>query len=416
MLTHQHFLRLAFFACMTASLLTRHTSAAEPPLQTTHSLPAWILQNDCVSLAITQTGGHMAPATFHRNTPAPVQPYYVSPWQDEPRQQPFPAPVLKALRGDFFCLPFGGNNVPVSGESHPPHGEIAGMEWKSAGLQRSNTITSLTLTAETQVRPGKITKTLLLKNGHNVIYSTHLISGFVGAAPLGHHATLAMPDEPGSVRIATSPIKLGMTCPGVFSDPKNGEYQRLQPGQRWNSLSAVPQAWKNSPDADLTRLPGPVGYADLVQIFPATPASGQPAWVTATFAKSGYLWFSMKDPAVLNSTVFWMEHRGRHGFPWNGRNNCLGLEDVTAFFAEGLKASVEPNELTRQGVPTAVTLQQDQPTAVHYLQGAVRIPADFDTVTTVDFAAGEAVFKAASGASVRVPVDHQFVLTGKLAN
>ncbi|MFN5898136.1 MAG: hypothetical protein ACK48Y_11465, partial [Planctomyces sp.] len=277
-------------------------------------------------------------------------------------------------------------------------------------------ITSLTLTAETQVRPGKITKTLLLKNGHNVIYSTHLISGFVGAAPLGHHATLAMPDEPGSVRIATSPIKFGMTCPGVFSDPKNGEYQRLQPGQRWNSLSAVPQAWKNSPDADLTRLPGPVGYADLVQIFPATPASGQPAWVTATFAKSGYLWFSMKDPAVLNSTVFWMEHRGRHGFPWNGRNNCLGLEDVTAFFAEGLKASVEPNELTRQGVPTAVTLKQDQPTAVHYLQGAVRIPADFDTVTTVDFAAGQAVFKAASGASVRVPVDHQFVLTGKLAN
>ncbi|MFN5284839.1 MAG: hypothetical protein ACK5KS_08435, partial [Planctomyces sp.] len=64
MLTHQHFLRLAFFACMTASLLTRHTSAADPPLQTTHSLPAWILQNDCVSLAITQTGGHMAPATF----------------------------------------------------------------------------------------------------------------------------------------------------------------------------------------------------------------------------------------------------------------------------------------------------------------------------------------------------------------
>lgn len=143
----------------------------------------------------------MAPATFHRNTP-PVQPYYVSPWQDEPRQQPFPAPVLKALRGDFFCLPFGGNNVPVSGESHPPHGEIAGMEWKSAGLQRSDTITSLTLTAETQVRPGKITKTLLLKNGHNVIYSTHLISGFVGAP-----------------RWDTTPLSPCPTNPAAFASP-----------------------------------------------------------------------------------------------------------------------------------------------------------------------------------------------------
>ncbi|MFM7167442.1 MAG: hypothetical protein ACKO3T_19540 [Planctomycetaceae bacterium] len=415
MLTHQHFLRLAFFACMTAgNLLTRHTFAADPPLQTVHSLPAWVLQNDTVSLAVTKTGGHMAPVTFDRSTANPIQPYYISPWQDETRQ-PFPAPVLKALRGDFFCLPFGGNNGAVNGESHPPHGEIAGTDWKSANLQQAGNITSLTLTAETLVRPGKITKTLLLKNGHNVVYSTHLISGFAGPAPLGHHATLAMPDTPGSVRITTSPIKFGMTCPGIFSEPQNGEYQRLQPGQRWASLTAVPQAWKNAPDADLTRLPGPAGYADLVQIFPATPPDGQPAWVTATFPESGYLWFSMKNPAILNSTVFWMEHHGRHGFPWNGRNNCLGLEDVTAFFAAGLKASAEPNELTKQGIATAVTLQPDQPTAVHYLQGAVRIPAGFDAVASVEFSTGKAVFHAASGITVTVPVDHQFVLSGKLS-
>jgi hypothetical protein len=117
---------------------------------------------------------------------------------------------------------------------------------------------------------------------------------------------------------------------------------------------------------------------------------------------------------VLNSTVFWMEHRGRHGFPWNGRNNCLGLEDVTAFFAEGLKASVEPNELTKQGIATAVLLKQDQLTAVHYLQGAVSIPQDFDAVAAVDFADAKVVFRAVSGASVVVPVDYQFVLTGKL--
>jgi hypothetical protein len=34
------------------------------------------------------------------------------------------------------------------------------------------------------------------------------------------------------------------------------------------------------------------------------------------------------------------------------RNNCLGLEDVTAYFADGLEASISPsNSLVRQGWP-----------------------------------------------------------------
>ena len=395
-------------------LTEQRTEAADPPLQTVNSLPAWVLQNDTVSLAVTRTGAHMAPVTFNRSSDKPIQPYYVSPWQDEPRQ-PFPAPVLQALRGDFFCLPFGGNSAAVNNEQHPPHGEIAGMDWTASSLQRTGSLSALTLTADTKVRAGNITRALLLKDGHNVVYSTHLIRGFAGPAPLGHHATLAMPDNPGSVRISTSALKFGMTCPGVFSDPAKREYQRLLPGTTWKSLTAVPQAWKNAPDADLTRLPGPAGFADLVQIFPQPPPDGQPAWVAAVFADSGYLWFSMKDQSVLNSTVFWMEHKGRHGFPWNGRNNCLGLEDVTAYFAEGLQASVQPNELTKQGIPTAIVLKPDQPTAIHYLQGAVPIPANFDAVERVEFSSGLAVFHAVSGASVRVPVEHQFVFHGRLS-
>ena len=110
-----------------------------------------------------------------------------------------------------------------------------------------------------------------------------------------------------------------------------------------------------------------------------------------------------------------MLFRSRHGFPWNGRNNCLGLEDVTAYFAEGLQASVQPNELTKQGIPTAIVLKPDQPTAIHYLQGAVPIPANFDAVERVEFSSGLAVFHAVSGASVRVPVEHQFVFHGRLS-
>jgi hypothetical protein len=37
--------------------------------------------------------------------------------------------ILQVLRGDFFCLPFGGNTRSFRGENHPPHGETANARW-----------------------------------------------------------------------------------------------------------------------------------------------------------------------------------------------------------------------------------------------------------------------------------------------
>jgi hypothetical protein len=120
----------------------------------------------------------------------------------------------------------------------------------------------------------------------------------------------------------------------------------------------------------------------------------------------------LKDPAVLNSTVLWIENRGRHGAPWNGRNNCLGLEDVTAHFADGLSASANENALTKAGVRTAVDLSADKPTVVNYIQGVAKVPEGFDVVTSVDFAPGEATFISASGKRTTIAVRHEF-LKGK---
>lgn len=376
-----------------------------------HGKDVFQLKSADVELSVTRIGGHQAPVTFFRGDETPVRPYYISPWQDEAATE-MPVPVLVPLRGDFFCMPFGGNGTDYRGEVHPPHGEVAGNRWELLGKHEQGGIYRIDLSLETEVRRGKVTKSLMLRDGHNVVYSTHRISGFSGETSLGHHATLAMPDEEGSVRIATSPIEFGMTCPGVFSDPANAEYQRLQPGVRWKSLDKVPLNWKDAADADLTRMPGRQGFADLVQVFPKLPPQGEPAWVTATFSDQGFLWFSMKNPQILRSTVFWMENRGRHGHPWNGRNNCLGLEDVTAFFAEGLAESAGDNVLRDLGIKTSVSLTADREFQVHYLQGVVRIPSGFDVVSTITFAEGSATFRSESGLDVTAPVHHQFVFSG----
>ncbi len=386
----------------------------EPNTRTIHSQPSFVVSTPQVELAVTELGGHMAPVTFFRSSAKPVRPYHVSPWQDE-KPSAMPAPVLNALRGDFFCMPFGGNSDLLAGEKHPPHGEIVGEKWKYVGTTKSADVTTLTMSIETRVRRGEVTKELSLVADQNVVYSKHIINGFTGNVPLGHHATLAMPDKEGSVRLASSAFRLGMTYPGIFSDPKQREYQSLLPGARWTTLAKVPVAWKGEPDADLTRLPARQGHADLVQVVnePWEKTNG-PAWMTATFTDAGYLWFSLKDADVLNSTVFWIENRGRHGHPWNGRNNCLGLEDVTSFFADGLKASTSDNILNKEGVATSVKLEGTKPTIVYYIQGVVKIPDGFEMVKSLEFAPGEVTFVSTTGKRVTTKVRHAFLRTGKL--
>ena len=399
---------------VTMVLFAANSFGQEPNTRTIHSQPSFVVSTPQVELAVTELGGHMAPVTFFRSSAKPVRPYHVSPWQDE-KPSAMPAPVLNALRGDFFCMPFGGNSDLLAGEKHPPHGEIVGEKWKYVGTTKSADVTTLTMSIETRVRRGEVTKELSLVADQNVVYSKHIINGFTGNVPLGHHATLAMPDKEGSVRLASSAFRLGMTYPGIFSDPKQREYQSLLPGARWTTLAKVPVAWKGEPDADLTRLPARQGHADLVQVVnePWEKTNG-PAWMTATFTDAGYLWFSLKDANVLNSTVFWIENRGRHGHPWNGRNNCLGLEDVTSFFADGLKASTSDNILNKEGVATSVKLEGTKPTILYYIQGVVKIPDGFEMVKSLEFAPGEVTFVSTTGKRVTTKVRHAFLRTGKL--
>jgi len=396
-----------------AALVAGQGMAADVPPQerTIHAQPSWILATDDVEVAVTKLGGHMAPVTFDRRG-RPFQPYHVSPWQDEGLED-LPAAVLVPLRGDFFCLPFGGNAAAFNGERHAPHGETATAAWQLAARTRQADGTeALTLTLDTQVRPGRISKVLSVAPGQPVVYSRHVIEGFAGPAPLGHHATLAMPEQEGAVAVSVSPFKLGMTCPGVFSDPVNGEYQSLAGGQPFTDLARVPSLFKDPATVDCTRFPVRRGYADLLAMVADTAAlGGGPAWTAAVNTADRWVWFALRDPDVLPTTVVWIENRGRHGVPWNGRNSCLGLEDVCAYFADGLVPSTQANQLSQQGIRTAVELDAKKPTEIRYAQGAARVPEGFDRVQRIDFSQpGRMVLVSVAGPTVTVPVNHGFVL------
>ena len=89
--------------------------------------PSWTIMSSDVKLSVTRAGGQVAPVVFDR-CERKIEPYSVAPWHDEQVSADLPR-LLKVLRGDFFCMPFGIDEKPYRGEQHPLHGETANQSW-----------------------------------------------------------------------------------------------------------------------------------------------------------------------------------------------------------------------------------------------------------------------------------------------
>ena len=297
--------------------------------------PAWRLVSSDVEAFVTELGGHLGPVTFDRRG-RKIRPYSVAPWAEEKVDASLP-PILRVLRGDFFCLPFGGNSTLYHGEQHPVHGETANGRWRFESLETNQGRTCLHLSLQTRIRPGRVDKRISLVAGQNVVYCRHEISGMRGPMNLGHHAMLKFPDASGSGALSTSSFVYGQVFPEPVERPENRGYSFLKPGAKFKSLAAVLTITGQT--TDLSRYPARRGLEDIAMIV--SDVKEPFAWTAVTFLEEGYVWFALKDPRVLRETVFWFSNGGRHYPPWNGRHiNVLGLEEVCSNFHPGLAESV----------------------------------------------------------------------------
>jgi len=359
-----------------------------------------LIRSRHVHAGVTSTGGHLWPAKFlvGKNW---VEPLSAAPWATEPSARKLPN-ILKVLRGDFFCLPFGGNGTVHAGEKHPVHGETANRKWT---CERDSTPACLHLSLKTKVRSGRVDKFVSVVDGHPAIYQRHVVSGMSGRIPLGHHAMLHLP-EAGCARISASAFRYGQVFPGPFENPAGGGYSCLKPGATFSSIKRVPRA--DGGQADLSEYPAREGFEDLVMLV---ADESQPfAWTAAVVSDSGWVWFSLKDPRVLCSTVFWMSNGGRHYAPWSGRHRgVIGLEEVTSNFHYGHAESVRANPLSRAGIRTCVELDPARPLEVKTIMAVAAIPKGFDEVHDIRAARGGVELCARSGKTRRVRMDLSFL-------
>lgn len=374
-----------------------------PTLQTVHGQPSWSFKNSHVHAHVTRLGGQLAPVTF-RLGGKQVQPFSIAPWAEEKTDPGMPA-LLRALRGDFFCAPFGGNGVAWRGEQHPPHGETANALWRLKAFERTADRLTLHARLDLTVRKGTADKFITLIEDHTALYQRHVLAGR-GPMSVGHHAMLKFPDVPESGVVSTSRFTHAQVLPDWFERPEARGYQALKPGATFRSLERVPLL--NGDVTDLTRYPARRGFDDLVMLTadPKLPF----AWSAVTFAAERFVYFALRDPRTLRHTILWFSNGGRHYPPWNGRHTAvLGIEDTTSYFHYGLAESAKPNPLNRRGLATTLTLGPKKPAVINYIIGVAAIPAGFDRVKDIRADGDEIELVAANGKRVRTTVDVGFL-------
>lgn len=355
---------------------------------------SWVFGSSTVRASVTRLGGMLGPVTF-RLGDREVQPFSVAPWHSEPDAAT--EPVLRALRGDFFCMPFGSTSDPFLGVSHPLHGESANDEWTFDACHQS----TLDIVLEYKSRPCKVYKTI--RCGDGSVYQRHTVIGLVGAMNFGQHAMLACPNR---ALLSFSKMLAGQVFPGQFEDPARGGYSSLRPGAEFDDLSAVPLATGGT--TDLREFPAREGYDDLVQIV--SDPSDRWAWSAASFPEERCVYVQIKDARVLTGTVLWFSHGGRHYAPWSGRHRgVVALEEVTSYFHLGTRGSVAPNPFQARGVATYRDFVASEPLEVKTVLLVAEAPQGFGRVAAVVRAGAGVVIVDEEGNRIERPLDVHFL-------
>ncbi len=335
---------------------------------TVHGEPSFQLTTAELDLTVTARGGQMAPVAFHLPG-RDVTPYALAPWQ--PAEYPEIPSLLSVLRGDFFCLPFGGQ---LAG---PPHGDPANAEWS---LEESDE-RSLKLVVATTDTGAKVEKLLSVRPRQHAVFMEHRISGLAGNHSYGTHPILDFSGlAEGAGRISTSEFRWASTFPGTFSDPAAGETQALAESAEFADLREVPLAVGGT--TDLTRYPARLGNDDLVMMASTAATAEQPfAWSAAVL--DGYLWFALKNPDDFPATLFWFSNEGRTAAPWLGRHRGrVGIEEVCSYFSCGEEES-RKDLLSAYGIATSRRFDPKETVVLRTIHAVALVPEDFGTVCQI---------------------------------
>ena len=322
-----------------------------------------------------------------------LHPMHRAPWLAAGEQIPDNvAPVERKLAGDFFCAPFGRSAPDV-----PIHGPSANGLWRGSSQNTAaDDSVSTRYELSEPIHGARLTKEITLRPGEPIVYQRHVFEGGSGHIPVAHHAMVRVP---GGAALSFSPKAFGRTTnTALETDPARGRSLLKYP-QRIESLAQVLMADGSSADASF--YPFAHRHEDFIALVEQEGA--RIGWSAALAAKDGFLFFALKDAAVLPETLLWMSNGGRDYAPWSGRHTCvLGIEEAATGFHVGGERAGGHDEKRATGVDLGPQ------SVIRYAFGAIPAPAGWTRISDIQLGNGRIVLKDVSGAERRVQFDTGF--------
>ncbi len=328
-------------------------------------------------------------------------------------------PLLYDIAGNFPCVPNFGPDNKAGGYNLPPHGFTALQTWEQedpALLEEGKGIKAVS-TLKSEGHPFSYRKTDLILAGQNVHY-TRLDITNTGKREepfnYGWHNTTGAPFlEKGCL--------IDNCAESFMIPPEGGEFDptgELAFGGESDSLEKMPLRKGGTKDMRLVR--GVTGYADF--ITGTVPLKTDLGWssIVNPHQKLVYLSFFTGPAAAKDNEIvlyfcdLWLNYGGRRYQPWavqDGQTDqtfCLGAENATGYFANGLEKALDHPELlgnpTFQNLDPGVTKTLNYGTLFQSYEGEALDRG----IQSVEPADGGLVLTGYTGKSVKMAADWEF--------
>lgn len=328
------------------------------------------LKNSSVEVGVLEECGHLFPVRFFFDKNV-IEPMHVAPWANEELDDSVPS-ILKNLRCDFFCAPFGASDFLQ--DEIRAHGTSANDSWEL--IKKSDQSVKLELTKK--ISGASLTKEITIIENETVIYQKHTFVGGSGKIPIGHHAMLKIPTK---AFISFSDFIYGGTPPQIVEPNPDLGRSILKYPQKFSDLSTVERF--DNEKINISTYPFDQNHEDLFMVISKKQIPF--CWSAVSCPDAGWLWYSIKNINILPNTVVWLSNGGRYYPPFSSRHkNVIGVEETCSFYHLGHKASIENNFLNEKGLKTYIELKENNIFEIPYLFGTVEIPSNFGKVKSIN--------------------------------
>lgn len=327
----------------------------------------WTFEWGGIRGEVAALGGMLGPVWFTRPDGRVVQPFSVAPWADDPpeKRNTLP-PILRQLRGEFPCVPFGVAAARTDLPPHwmdgldptcPPaddfaHGYGANHVWHLVKQTETAIVIAIDYPKNHAVR--RLTRCISLEDHQRVKIDLHIEMRRDAALPIGLHPIFVLPAKIAAAHLSIPSLQSVRTFPVPVDD-----VSQCVPDQISDTLKQI--RTKDGETLDVTRLPLSVQTEELLAV------SLTDGYVRLADLQNGYAVDLSWDIDVFPQCLLWLSNRGRRAYPWCGRFCAIGIEPIAAAFDLGVAHSANPDgPLARSGIATQTPLAVGAPFTTSY--------------------------------------------------